>query len=213
MLLLSSTPLETITNAALGSSHTKGRKDFDQHKSTHLQHAASVCRRSGRCPRLGHGDTNDCRAGYSNLVCSARSVTGNLRKGGRGRNRNLLGECGSALVETVFVIAFVTGLFVGVIQIALFTFVKSAVTNAALEGARASALADSDARRGVYRATEILHSTVGALNPSRARTQFVGQNISLSVGIPVALTSLINGTHDASATLSAPSERILLDLR
>lgn len=71
-------------------------------------------------------------------------------------------EQGSASVEFVFVGILLTFLTLGVLQLALTLHVRNTVQDAAAEGARWAALADSTPSAGASRAAELITAALGA---------------------------------------------------
>lgn len=89
-------------------------------------------------------------------------------------------ERGSAPAEFVLVGVLVVGLILGVVQLALFLHVKNTVQDAASEGARWAALADSTPARGVARTQELIETAVGsslASDVSASTTQWNGHPV------------------------------------
>ena len=76
--------------------------------------------------------------------------------------RRLRDERGSAPVEFVLVGVLVVTLILGVVQLALFLHVRNTLQDAASEGARWAALADSSEQRGIERTRELIATAVGA---------------------------------------------------
>lgn len=79
--------------------------------------------------------------------------------GGRPR---LPSDDGSAAVEFVFVGILLTFLTLGVFQLALTLHVKNTLQDAASEGARWAALADSTPEAGIQRTKELIAMSVGS---------------------------------------------------
>ncbi len=71
-------------------------------------------------------------------------------------------EEGSAVVEFVFVSALLLFLVLGVLQLALVLHVRNTVQDAAAEGARWAALADSSLAQGHTRTRALIEMAVGA---------------------------------------------------
>lgn len=67
---------------------------------------------------------------------------------------------GSAVVDFVLVAPLLLAVALAVVQLALALYVRSTLTSAAAEGARAAALAGSNATVGERRARDLLESTV-----------------------------------------------------
>jgi Flp pilus assembly protein TadG len=78
------------------------------------------------------------------------------------RLRSILREdAGSAVAEFVLVGALLTVLTLSVIQLGLALHVRNTVLDAASEGARFAALADSSLGEGVARARDLISSAIG----------------------------------------------------
>jgi Flp pilus assembly protein TadG len=75
--------------------------------------------------------------------------------------QRLRNDDGSASVEFVFVGILLTFLTLGVLQLALTLHVRNTVQDAAAEGARWAALADSTPEAGVKRTAELITSAIG----------------------------------------------------
>ena len=71
------------------------------------------------------------------------------------------GEDGSAVVEFVFVSSLLLFLVLGVLQLALVLHVRNTVQDAAAEGARWAALADSSLGEGQARTRDLIETAVG----------------------------------------------------
>ena len=69
-------------------------------------------------------------------------------------------ERGSAVVDFVLVSVIVVPLFLGVLQVGLFLYVRTTMTAAASDGARLAATADRDPSAGVDRTTRMLDGVV-----------------------------------------------------
>ena len=77
------------------------------------------------------------------------------------RARSLGGEDGSAAAEFVMVGALLTVLTLGVMQLGLALLVRNTVLDAAAEGARYAALADSGLGEGAARTRELITTSIG----------------------------------------------------
>lgn len=71
-------------------------------------------------------------------------------------------DAGSAAVEFVFVGILLTFLTLGVLQLAFTLHVKNTIQDAAAEGARWAALADSTGEQGVQRTSELITMSIGS---------------------------------------------------
>jgi len=78
----------------------------------------------------------------------------------RGRSRIAGPDRGSAVVEFALVAPLLTVLALAVVQVSLALHVRSTLTSAAVEGARAASLAGSDPGAGVRRARILLADNV-----------------------------------------------------
>ena len=85
----------------------------------------------------------------------------------------LADDRGSATVEFTLVSILLVLLTLGVMQIALVLHVKNTVSDAASEGARWAALADSSLTDGVIRTTELIDTSVGSDYSGRIRARYV----------------------------------------
>ena len=77
-------------------------------------------------------------------------------------------ESGSAVAEFVMVSALLTVLTLAVLQLALALHIRNTVLDAAAEGARYAALADSGLDQGVARSRDLIASAIG---PDRKSTR------------------------------------------
>jgi len=75
--------------------------------------------------------------------------------------RVLREDRGSAPAEFVMVGVLVVALLLGVVQLALFLHVRNTLQDAASEGARWAALADSSPQRGIARTQELIAEALG----------------------------------------------------
>jgi Flp pilus assembly protein TadG len=80
---------------------------------------------------------------------------------------------GSATVEFTLVSILLVLLTLGVMQVALVLHVKNTVSDAASEGARWAALADSSLPAGVTRTRELIDTSVGSDYSKRVRARYV----------------------------------------
>lgn len=77
-------------------------------------------------------------------------------------NPSIASDAGSAAVEFVFVGILLTFLTLGVLQLALTLHVKNTIQDAAAEGARWAALADSTGEEGIRRTAELISTSIGS---------------------------------------------------
>lgn len=94
------------------------------------------------------------------------------------RRRRIRDDSGSAVVEFALVTPILLIVVLAIVQIILALHVRSTLTAAAAEGARAAALADSSLAIGERRAREILTTVIGggaatSVSASRARVDDV----------------------------------------
>ena len=80
---------------------------------------------------------------------------------------------GSATVEFTLVSILLVLLTLGVMQFALVLHVKNTVSDAASEGARWAALADSSLEAGIVRTAELIDTSVGSDYSQRVRARYV----------------------------------------
>ena len=104
-------------------------------------------------------------------------------------------ERGSAPAEFVMVGVLVVALILGVVQLALFLHVRNTLQDAASEGARWAAMADSTPERGVSRTKELIVTALGdgyASNVTASNSVWNGHPvISVTVRATVPLIGLI----------------------
>jgi len=86
---------------------------------------------------------------------------------------NLTDDRGSATVEFTLVSILLVLLTLGVMQVALVLHVKNTVADAAAEGARWAALADSSLPAGVARTAELINTSVGPSYSGDVRARFL----------------------------------------
>jgi Flp pilus assembly protein TadG len=108
---------------------------------------------------------------------------------------------GSAPAEFVMVGLLVTALVLGVVQLALFMHVKNTIQDAASEGARWAALADSSPERGVARTKELITMALGsgyARDVSAERLTWDGRS---AVAVTVRATMPVIGLFGVPSAL------------
>lgn len=117
---------------------------------------------------------------------------------------------GSAVVEFVFVSMMLLALVLGVLQLALILHVKNTVQDAASEGARWAALADSSPAAGMLRTKELITSSVGAAysqNVSVTTTTWLGvPAVAVTVRAPLPVLGLWGPVPGLEVTGHAPRE-------
>ncbi|WAB82986.1 pilus assembly protein [Microcella daejeonensis] len=120
------------------------------------------------------------------------------------RRWSLADDRGSAPVEFTLVGVLLTVVTLSVLQVALALHVRSTLIDAAAEGARYAALADSSLERGVERSRELIET---ALGPGYARDISVAVDdsseiaiVTVSVRSPLPLVGLagLDGTLEVS---------------
>lgn len=97
----------------------------------------------------------------------------------------VIGDRGSAPVEFVLVGTLLTLVALSVLQVALALHVRSTLIDAAAEGARHAALADSSLAAGVARSRDLIST---ALGPAYARS--VEVTTSAYAGAPVVVVTV-----------------------
>ena len=104
-------------------------------------------------------------------------------------------ERGSAPAEFVLVSVLLMSLVLGVVQLALILHVKNTLQDAASEGARWAAMADSTSSRGIARTQELVTSALGpgyAHNVTASQSVWNGRPAAvISVAATVPLLGLI----------------------
>jgi hypothetical protein len=110
------------------------------------------------------------------------------------RVRSLGGEDGSAAAEFVMVGALLTVLTLGVMQLGLALLVRNTVLDAAAEGARYAALADSGLGEGAARTRELITTSIGpayATDVEASYGDYGGfQSVQVRVVAPLPLLAL-----------------------
>jgi Flp pilus assembly protein TadG len=84
-----------------------------------------------------------------------------MRHRNRLRLNTLRGEAGSAVAEFVMVVSLLTFLTLMVMQLALALHIRNTVLDAAAEGARYAALADSSLPAGAQRTRDLITTAIG----------------------------------------------------
>lgn len=114
----------------------------------------------------------------------------------------LRGDRGSAVVELVLVLPLLLAVGVGVVQVVLTLHVRSVLTAAAAEGARAAALAGADPAAAVARVDDLL---AGSLAGSVVRD--VTARASADAGLAVMVVRV--EAHLPLAGLLAPADLVV----
>ena len=89
------------------------------------------------------------------------------------------GEAGSAVAEFVMVVSLLTFLTLMVMQLALALHIRNTVLDAAAEGARYAALADSSLPAGAQRTRDLITTAIGATYATDVAVQY-----GVSAGYP-----------------------------
>jgi hypothetical protein len=104
-------------------------------------------------------------------------------------------ERGSAVAEFVLVAALLTALTLAVLQLALALHIRNTVLDAAAEGARYAALADSGLGAGADRSRDLITAAIGpayAQDVSASFTDVAGQpGVQVRVLAPLPLFGLL----------------------
>jgi hypothetical protein len=104
-------------------------------------------------------------------------------------------ERGSVVAEFVMVAALLTALTLAVLQLALALHIRNTVLDAAAEGARYAALADSGLERGAQRSRDLITAVLGpvyATDVSASYTAVAGQpGVAVRVVAPLPLFGLL----------------------
>lgn len=120
-----------------------------------------------------------------------------MRRRGRAADRHpgAGGERGTAVVDFALVGAFVTLVFVAVVQLAVVLHVRNTLVDCASDGARFGALADRDPDAGAARARELIAAD---LSPAYARSVTAGRErfggldtVVVTVRAPLPLVGLL----------------------
>lgn len=116
------------------------------------------------------------------------------------------------MVEFVFVSLMLLALVLGVLQLALMLHVRNTIQDAASEGARWAAFADSSPAAGVARTRELIASSVGnayAHNVSVKPTKWLGvPSVAVTVTAPLPILGLWGPVPGLEVTGHAPQEII-----
>lgn len=116
--------------------------------------------RERRCSGVGVDHSNDRGTRDRHLGSRGPGTQQRVRAGHRAGHR-LLDDTGSAVAEFTLVGALLTLLALSVLQLALALHVRNTVIDAASEGARFAALADSSPAAGVQRSRDLIETALG----------------------------------------------------
>ena len=121
-------------------------------------------------------------------------------------------ERGSAVVEFVLVGVLLTVLTLSVLQLGLALLIRNTVHDAAGEGARFAALADNGLADGVFRAQQLLTTTLGpsyATDVSASLGSYLGHPaVVVTVRAPLPLVGLVGIDEALEVTAHAAVEPI-----
>jgi hypothetical protein len=131
-----------------------------------------------------------------------------MMNGWRGSRAN--SEQGTAVAEFVLVSALLTLLTLAVLQLALALHIRNTVLDAAAEGARFAALADSGLARGAERSRDLITSALGpdyAADVSASYADVAGQaGVQIRVVAPLPLLGLLGMDRGLEVTGHAAVE-------
>ena len=104
-------------------------------------------------------------------------------------------ERGTAVAEFVMVSALLTTLTLAVLQLALALHIRNTVLDAAAEGARYAALADSDLEQGAARSRDLITTAIGpayAADVTASYAEVAGQpGVQVRVVAPLPMFGLL----------------------
>jgi TadE-like protein len=113
------------------------------------------------------------------------------------------GEQGSAVVDFVLVSVLVVALFLGVVQLGMYLYVRNTLTAAASDGARLAATVDRTPDDGVARTEEMLHGMIGGglvESVDASETEIDGQP-AIEVVIEADMPPILPGVSIGSFTV------------
>lgn len=117
-----------------------------------------------------------------------------MRQGApRGPRRMLGDERGSAVVESLLVTVLLTALTLGLLQLGLALHVRNTVHDAAAEGARHAALADSSLDAGVERTRALITTAIGSAYAEQVRAEYLHYAGHPAVAVTVRATLPVLG--------------------
>lgn len=101
-------------------------------------------------------------------------------------------DSGSAIVDFVLVVPLLIAVALAILQVILVMHVRTVLTSAAAEGARAAALAGADPRAGERRARAIIDETIASNSVERivVRRQMAGGATIMALDIEARLPLL-----------------------
>ena len=115
--------------------------------------------------------------------------------GGRLRRRCAQEEDGSAVAEFVFVGAMLTILMISVVQLAIALHVRNTLIDAAAEGARLGALADTELLDGAERTRDLVAVAVGEAYTGDIRASLADRGgvdvVTVTVRAPLPVIGLL----------------------
>ena len=121
-------------------------------------------------------------------------------------------ERGSAVAEFVMVSALLTALTLAVLQLALALHIRNTVLDAAAEGARYAALADSGLAEGTERSRDLITSALGpayAADVSASYAEVAGApGVQIRVVAPLPLFGLLGMDRGLEVTGHAAVEEL-----
>lgn len=125
------------------------------------------------------------------------------------RARRLDAEQGSAVVEFVFVGALLTILMLSVMQLALALHVRNTLIDAAAEGARFAALADTELQDGEDRTRRLITVAVGSTYAEAVSASVADRDGASIVTIVVRAPFPVLGLLGAPGTLEVQGHAVL----
>ncbi|HZK59441.1 MAG TPA: TadE/TadG family type IV pilus assembly protein [Cryobacterium sp.] len=115
------------------------------------------------------------------------------------RRASLAADAGSAVAEFVMVVFLLTVLTLSVMQLALALHIRNTVLDAAAEGARFAALADTGPDDGAERTRDLITAALGRSYATDVRAgfgRFAGQRtVEVRVAVPLPLIGLLGPGH------------------
>ena len=128
------------------------------------------------------------------------------------RPNRLGGEAGSAVAEFVMVVSLLTFLTLMVMQLALALHIRNTVLDAAAEGARYAALADSSLTAGAQRTRDLITTAIGATYATEVVVQR-GVNagyptVEVRVTAPLPLMGLLGAPRGLEVVARAAVETL-----
>ncbi|MFC0626591.1 TadE/TadG family type IV pilus assembly protein [Kribbella deserti] len=102
-----------------------------------------------------------------------------------GPSRARAGEAGSAVVDFVLVSMLVVPLFLGLLQLGLYLYVRNTIAAAASEGAHYAAVLDRDATDGEFRTRQLIDGVIRDELIHNIRSEVIDLNGQPAVRITV----------------------------